>query len=532
MFKKIAATVLAVCLTASAARPAYAAGTDYGFDLETLSGSVLLMSLDTGEVIYEKNADAVVAPASTTKIMSAALAMEMCPDLDGTIVTVPDDIWAEFEGLNVSTAGLVPGENLTMHELIYCMMLQSANEAASTVARYFGWDEFIAAMNRKAVQLGCSSTKFSDPHGVFSMSNGGNATTARDLAKIAAWALTVPGFWEITCEYRHYKEETDKNAGVWLTSTILMQNPNTGYYTPYIRGIKTGTTDEAGRCLVTAAQKDGETYLLVLLGAPFEYSPLVWEQGNSVYTDARRIFDWAFDNLEVRNVVDTGTIAAEVKLRYASEKDTLLLYPDTALYTVVNKNEEQNDIEYVCTLPDEVKAPVVSGQVIGSAEVYRNGVPVGTTELVSRENVERSTFLMVMDNLSDILTSKAAVAVYAAIAALVAVYVYFALVVMPKRQKQRRRQALREAQRRVNSSHPSSAGGAIRVVTDEEIQAASHRGKKARSDAPRVHTKASGPARPTAKKKSGTRSAQPGASRTGGSHSPSGSRYGDRNIKF
>ncbi len=514
MFKRIAAALAAVCLIAAPAAPVYAADADCGFDLETLSGSVVLMSLDTGEVIYEKNADTIVAPASTTKIMSAALAMEMCPDLDGTVVTVPDDIWAEFSGLNVSTADLKPGEELTMRELVYCMLLQSANEAASTVARYFGWDEFIAAMNQKAAQLGCTGTTYTDPHGVFSMANGGNATTARDLAKITEWALSVPGFLDIASEYRHYKEETNKNAGVWLSSTNMMQNPNSGYYTSYIRGVKTGTTDESGRCLVTTAQKDGESYLLVLLGAPFEPSALVWEEGNSVYTDTRRIYDWVFDNLRVQNVVDTGTIVSEIKLRYSSERDTLLLYPSGELYTVVNQKEEANEVEYVCDLPDEIKAPVEAGQVIGTAEVYRNGRYIGTTELVSREAVERSTFLMVMDNLSDILTSKAAVAVYILLGALTAFYIYFALVVMPKRQKQRRRQALRAAQQRVNGARP--ANGSIRVVPDDEI-----------SSGKRAAQKRKPPSGGSRRKKG----ASPGAGTKGGSKQ-GGSRYGDRHIRF
>ncbi len=463
MKKRIAAVFACIIFIASCGVvPSVSAESDYGFNVETTSKAVYFINLTTGEVLYEKNADNQLAPASTTKIMSAALAMEMCADLDGTVVTVPNGIWNEFSGLNVSNADLKPGEELTMHELIYCMLLQSANEAASTVAGYYGRDEFIAAMNDRAKELGCTGTFFSDPHGVTYMSNGGNYTTASDLAEIARWAVGVPGFWDISQQSRYDKRETNKNAAVTLTTTVLMQDRWSGgsYYTSYIKGIKTGTTDEAGRCLVTAAQKGGATYLLVVLGAPTDPDDRIWSGGNSAFTETKLIYDWAFENLSVNNVVDTATIVDDIKLRYANGRDTLLLYPDGELYTTVNVSDTEAPlVEYKCDLPDSINAPVTTGQIIGSAEVYYNGRLVGTTNLVSRETIELSRFVYIMDNISAVLSSKPAIIIYVILLLFAAIYLYFALVVMPRQQKRKRREALRTAQRQINSSGFSNTSG-------------------------------------------------------------------------
>ena len=416
--------------------------TPWNFDVETSANAVLLQNLDTGTIAYEKNADERVHPASITKIMSAALAMEMCPDLEGTIVTVPEGLWEEFYGYDIATAGLRVGEELTMLELIYCMMLQSANEAASTVANYYGRDAFIQKMNDKAYELGCRDTHFTNPHGVFVQDH---YTTARDTAIITRWAVSVPGFWEISCQSRYDKRETNKNDAVTLVTTNLMQDKISRYYTDYIRGVKTGTHEAAGRCLVSIAQKDGMTWLLVVLGAPFATSDRVWQQGEEVYTDTRLCFDWAFENLTLRNIVNPGVAVCEVKIRFAARRDNLLLYPEGEIQVLSPKNEEDlRKVEYVLLeAPDSVQAPVESEQVLGRAKVLLDGQEIGEINLVTHERIERDNFVMVMDLITQALYSTVAQVIYIVLLALVLFYLYYAKVIVPharKKQQKKRQQ--------------------------------------------------------------------------------------------
>lgn len=441
MFKKLSATILIlVCIIVSAASPAAALDfvpIDYGFDEYVSANAAMLVNLDTDTIIYEKNADTRIHPASTTKIMSIALGLELCNDLEGTIVTIPNDVWVEFQGLDVSHAGLKAGEEITMKDLLYCMMLQSANEASVALADYYGRDEFLRKMNQKAAELGCQDTHFNNPHGAFVADH---YTTARDMLIITQWALTVPGFFEMSQLSRYYKAPTNLNDGVTLVSTNYMQDPGSRYYTPYIKGIKTGTLGStAGRCLVSAAEKDGVTYLCLVFGSPMEPDNRIWEDGNSSFTDTRVLCDWAFANLDLVNVVDGSTVAADIKIRFASDRDTLLLYPDGELYAIAPKDsEEPLTVHYEYDLPENIKAPVQAGDVIGTAEVYYGGQYVGQVNLVSRENVSRSAFMMFIDTLGDILTSTVAKIIYIVLLLFVLLYLYYMLVAVPRAQKKKK----------------------------------------------------------------------------------------------
>jgi D-alanyl-D-alanine carboxypeptidase (penicillin-binding protein 5/6) len=450
--KKISAAIL-IALLACAGCPAPAAraadlpagdgaGPVLGFDLELRAEAAYFVSLDTDEVIYQKNADKRMMPASTTKIMTAALVMEICDDLDGTAVTVPQGVWNEFGDMQgLSNAGLKAGEELTMNQLLHCLLLQSANEAAVAIAEYYGGQAFIGMMNDKARELGCGDTLFSTAHGAFTENH---YTTARDLATITRWALGVPGFWEITQKARYYKEETNKNEGVTLVSTIEMQDTASRYYTPYVKGIKSGTLDEAGRCLVTAAQKGGVSYMLVLLGAPYENDDRVWSDGTSVYADTRLCYDWAFENLELANIVDGLSAVADIKIRHAAGKDNLLLYPAGGLFTLVRADADgEEEITYDFSgLPEEVNAPIEVGDVLGSAKVYYGGKYAGEVDLISWEKVELDAFVLVMDSISDILTSTAAKIIYVVLLLVAIAYLYYVFVAVPiARKKQRRRRA-------------------------------------------------------------------------------------------
>lgn len=431
--------------------------THIDLDYDTYSKAVYLVETGSGRVIYDENSTARIYPASTTKIMSAALALSLCADPENTMVQVPYDVWAEFEGINISSAGLISGETLRMIDLVYAMLLCSANEAASTVAAHYGRDNFISLMNQKAKELGCKDTHFTNPHGLF---DENHYSTAEDLYKITEWALTVPGFADIIDEYAYTMPETDKSYERDILSTVYLQNPYSGYYTSYVKGVKTGTIDESGRCLVSTAEKDGLHFILVIIGAPTDATDLVWEGGNAVFNETRYIYDLAFDKCSIDTVVDSGTPVTSVALRYAAGRDDIILYCDHELQALTNRYSKKDvEITYNVTVPDAVEAPISMGQALGTAEVFADGMKIGDVDLIARETVELDRFSQIMDIMGDIMRSKPVMVIGAILFVVVLLYAYYMLVIVQrekhraeqrrkKREEMRREQEKQASQRR------------------------------------------------------------------------------------
>lgn len=456
MMQKKLISILLVASLALAFVP-YAGALSYDPGLELQSQYVCLASLDSDQILFEKDADARIHPASTTKIMSAAMALTLCDDLD-VMVTAPDDLWDEFSSISgISTASpqIEPGETMSMYDLIHCMLLVSANEAASVVASYFGREEFLAKMNEKAAELGCSDTHFNNPSGLFT---DNHYTTAADMYLIAKWAVGVPGFLEIASKARYTVPATNMNDERLLATTVLLQDPSSVYYTSYVRGVKTGTLPEAGRCLVTTAEKNGMTLLLVDMGAPYEsISCDYWSDGVSTFTETRVLYDWAFANLELKNVINEDTPISGVTLKHAASRDELVVYGEGEVNVVLDKNRERDpEITYELSLPDEVIAPVAVGDEIGTARVLADGEYIGEIALISRENIEESRFAAIMDTLTEVMHSKTVQIILGVLIIAVAFYLYYIIVVVAlSRRRKRKKQA---AARRAAQQRKSSGG--------------------------------------------------------------------------
>ena len=269
--KRFISVFLAFVLTVLVVLPFCAIESNAAFNnsLETDADIVLLVSLDNDTVIFDKNADKVSAPASLTKITTAILTIENCEDLDA-IVTIKQSTINAISGTNSSTAGLKVGEEISVRNLLYCMMVKSANEAALALADYIGGSvsNFVQMMNDFVMDMGCENTHFDNPHG---LDSPGQYTTARDLAMITKHALTLPLFEEIVNTVSYKLPATNKSGERNLLSTNWMINPNfKTYYLKYAQGIKTGTTTNAGHCIISKASKDGYNYLAVVMGAPAE----------------------------------------------------------------------------------------------------------------------------------------------------------------------------------------------------------------------------------------------------------------------
>ncbi len=402
--KKFLAGLISLIILVSFALP-LSAGADYSPDFEVQAEGVYLINLDTDTLIYQKNAHKKLYPASVTKIMTCLLLVENVPDLDNTIIRAKAAILGTFASQNVSLAGILAGEELTARELLYCMLLQSGNEAASIVADYLGDESinnFIAMMNARAKELGAKNTNFVNPHGLH---DDNHYTTAYDMALIAKEALKHDVIKEIASTYSYKLRKTNKRDGEWLVSTNKMMLKSSDYYRSYIKGLKTGTTTPAGKCFIAYANKGGYNYLSVMLGAPYK------DQNGNVYaenysfSETAKLCDWAFSEFSLKTILPENESVAQIDLRLSSDSDSLLLYPKEKITALIPSDIDVSSVQVVEHVNSHVEAPVKKGDVLGYVEVKLADEVLGITDLVAADDVDRNEFLYCLHLVKNIFTS-------------------------------------------------------------------------------------------------------------------------------
>ncbi|MCI8497348.1 MAG: D-alanyl-D-alanine carboxypeptidase, partial [Clostridiales bacterium] len=390
---KKAAFLLSVLMIFSICFGGLGASAAYKPPTEPNAQSILVANLDADTVVYEKNSDQKMYPASLTKIMTCLLALENTEDLDAVNIPVNRSAFDDL-GIGYSNAGLTVGETLSMRDLLYCLMLNSACESANVIAEAVSGSvtDFVAKMNARAAELGMTSTHFENAHG---LPNENQYTTARDLYKLAVYCKDLPIFMEICSSTRYNIEETAQHNAHYLYTTNLMMESNTGarYYDSRVKGIKTGYTPAAGRCLVSTASSDGYSYLCIVMGAPTEDANGNSYADNLAFVDTGNLYDWVFSTFRYKTLLDTSEPIDEVKINLASGKDNLLVVPKEDFKSLVPSEIEASSLLIVPDLPEEVTAPVKQGDVIGTAQLMLYGESIGTIDLVASETIERDTFL-------------------------------------------------------------------------------------------------------------------------------------------
>lgn len=353
---------------------------------EVESPSVILMEMSTGTILYEKNCDEQNYPASITKIMTTLIALENA-SLD-EIVTFSDDAINNTEGSGIYRDY---GEQMTMEQCLYAVMLNSANECAYAVAEHVGGtvDHFVEMMNEKAAELGCTNTHFANPHGLF---DENHYTTAHDMALIARAAYQNETFRIITGTARYTIPPTNKHeeqTDLQNHNEMLYPFKTLKYRYEYCTGGKTGYTDIARSTLVTYAEKDGMSLVCVVMHTE---SPNQW-------TDSINLFDYAFDNFQVFNIADNETRydtseAVEVgalnnnKAFVEIDKDANIVLPKTTEFL-----DADSQIVY-----DVVSESVVgtitynyAGREVGRADIVKTGAEVDGFVFDNEKDLEEGT---------------------------------------------------------------------------------------------------------------------------------------------
>lgn len=378
---------------------------NYNPDFEITAQGAYMVNLDTDTLIYEKNAHKKLYPASLTKLMTCLLLVENIPDLDNTTITAKAAILGSFSTMNVSLAGILAGEVLTARELLYCMLLQSGNEAAAIVADYLGdqsISNFADMMNARAKQLGAVNTNFVNPHGLH---DENHYTTTYDMYLIAKECLKHDEILEIASTYSYKLRKTNKRDGEWLVSTNKMMLKSSGYYRSYIKGLKTGTTTPAGKCFASYAENKGYHYLTILLGSKYKDENGNVVANNYAFSETGALCDWAFDKFSLKTLLSTDKSCAQVELRLSSERDTLLLYPKEKVVALIPDEIDPSSVQIKTYVDTYAKAPIKKGDICGYVEVKLAGEVVGTTDLISSEDVSRSDLLYIGQIVKDVFNS-------------------------------------------------------------------------------------------------------------------------------
>ena len=327
--------------------------------------SAIVMDTVTGQILYERDIDARRYPASTTKMMTLIVALEH-GKLDD-IVTISKNA----EGVEGSTLWLVQGDKIPLGELLTGMMMHSGNDATVAVAEHIAGSvpAFVRMMNDKAEELGANSTHFMNPNG---LPDEKHYTTAYDLAKIAAYGYSLPHFEEIVGKqealYDWVKDPAKKlrneNQMLWLYRGA--------------NGVKTGYTDAAGRCLVSAARRDGMQLVAVVLDSYY------------MWNDSIALLDYGFQNAHPKTLVKKGEVVAKVDVADGSHDELELVAAESLV--AVEKTGETAKVERKVEVPREVAAPIKKGDVIGKVVCYYDGKAQGSIYLLAAQDVEYYSF--------------------------------------------------------------------------------------------------------------------------------------------
>ena len=474
---KILSFLISICLLFSLFAPAASA-----LDEPPLHSAkaVVLADMDSGRLLYEMNKDEQRSPASLTKIMTVMLAVEA---LERGEVSLDEMVTAQADclaGLNTdsSTSGIQPGEIISYQDLLYCAMVHSANEACNILAHRVSGSvpAFVELMNRRAAELGCTSTHFSDPNG---LSNENHYTTAYEMYLITREALEHPLFAEI-CNTRGYDMAATNlsQARSFANSNALITADSeygSSYVYPAAAGVKTGFTQLAGYCLVSTAEKDGVRLLAVVMGCDGWLNAGIDEYEN--FTDTIRLYNWAFSNFSYRQAVSSLSTVTRVEVENAVETDAYAsLRPQNDVTLLLPKDLNLESVELSPTIyTEKLVAPIEAGTVLGRAEILIDGRSYGSVDLINALKVELSRKEFVNRRVHETFSSPWIIVLIVVLAILAIGYLTLVLRYRAQRRKYLRRKrelAARRAARERSADPPLSVESTRRlaVFVDEEMQ--------------------------------------------------------------
>ena len=327
--------------------------------------AAVLLDARTGAILYAHNATMPREPASTTKVMTALLALEF-GNLDDVVV-----VSRRAAATPGSRAHIAAGQRFRLRDLLYGLLLPSGNDAAIAIAEHISGSvpRFVALMNEQAQRLGMTGTRFRNPHG---LPAPGHVSTALDLARLTLRASHEPEFLRISCT--RWQEVCELGSGQrlrWSNTNELL------WSFPFIEGGKTGTTRAAGRCLVAVARRGSQRLIAVVLNAPDRWG------------DVRRLFEWGFDRFALQQAARIGDRLGEVPVRGGTIAQVPVIV-DADLVAAVPA-ERAADVRLRLDLPAAVDAPILAQQRLGQAQLVLDGRVLAVADVRAAREVGRLT---------------------------------------------------------------------------------------------------------------------------------------------
>nr|WP_315024449.1 D-alanyl-D-alanine carboxypeptidase family protein [uncultured Aminipila sp.] len=359
--------------------------------------AAVLINASTGEVLYSKNMNQKMFPASTTKIMTALLVLENL-DLSSTVTI--DKETAQTGGSQIN---LIEGENITVEQLLYALLLKSANDAAVALAKEVAGSipEFADRMNARAKDLGARDTNFVTPNGLH---DDNHYTTAYDLAMITKGAMKNKKFRKIVTTLKYTIPETNKS------DARVLHNPNKLLYSKakiYVNGalkplkyedatgIKNGYTSEAGRCLVAGAKRENMELISVVLKTT----------ATGKFADSIALLDYGFENYKSISAIKKGDSLGKIKVIKGAVRNVEIVAAVSS-YLTIPQNKADLKVNTKVIIDNKIEAPVSKGQKVGKVEIYTGNILVDEVDVVTVKQVDKGGILSVIgipDSISHIL---------------------------------------------------------------------------------------------------------------------------------
>lgn len=372
----LAVLLLAVCVPSAAAIEGAP---------ETKANNVVIASVNTGAIIYEKNADQQIYPASTTKLMTMAVAIDLIQDLDAKMIF---DKKASYSDLVIgsSNMGLVDGEEIVLRDMMYGIAISSANEATNAIAIHLcgSIEAFVAKMNEKAAEWGMTHTHFANTHG---LTHESHYTTASDMMILAQKVLADERLLPYLSASSYQLPATNKNqARTIITTNQLIRRNSENYYKNAVAG-KTGSTTAAGYNLISLSKYKGMEYICVAMNAPYV------KGANPIFADSVALYKWAYSNFGIQTLLTESTSVCEIEVALCAKADYVMLVPAAKIEAVVANDVEIDSFERVIETEELAYAPIAVGDVLGKVTLVKDGVEYGSVDLVASTALERSNIL-------------------------------------------------------------------------------------------------------------------------------------------
>lgn len=352
--------------------------------------SAFIYELNSDTMIYALNPDAPEEPASLVKAMTALVAIEN-GDLQDA-VTMKQAVLDSIPAGMVS-AKLLPDEVMTLEDLLYCLMVGSASDAAIVIADHISGsqDAFVRLMNERAAEIGCTGTYFTNVHGLYHKQQ---VTTARDTAKILEVALENETFAKIFCSAYYTVSATNKSEERSLvTNNFLMSKDDTrAYFDERVTGGRTGVTQDGTRCIASSAEVDGMRLICVVMGSASEYR----SDGRTVrsfggFPETSAFLDICFDGYKSVQVIYDGQVLTQSPV--VNGNNAVSLGVKTSVSTVLPKNFTAKQLSFQYT-EQSFSAPISAGDPLSTVEIWYENLCVGQAQLYAMNNVQSAGVLV------------------------------------------------------------------------------------------------------------------------------------------